>query len=400
MAQSKNIPDQIGDAIQDALEHQDFTKIQGMVQQGVDAAAKGIGEGISQAAETSRKMYKDYQAFQASRLTLDQEQQELARVSPSRFANPHSQKISGILMTIFGGLCSVGFGATWFVMLIGALMGASALVVPSWILLGLTGVSVGVTVAGGKRLGLVSRFSKYRRLIGASPSFSLTDLAGRSGRTVKGVAKDLAKMIKDGLFLQAHVDTDANTVFLTDSAYQEFQNNLEEEAKKKYRESVRQETVSKKERPLTDAEQETLRQGRQVLTQIKAVIPGLGSPDTEKKAQAICTIAESIFNRAEQDPDVIGNLDQMVDYYLPLTKKLLDTYTELAAQSLQSESISTSRHEIEDTLGTLVRAFTKLHNSLFQEMNLDVSSDISVLNAVLAQDGLTDDPFDKKAGNK
>ena len=61
-----------------------------------------------------------------------------------------------------------------------------------------------------------------------------------------------------------------------------------------------------------------------------------------------------------------------------------------------------SRHpkkEIEDTLDTLNQAFEKLLDSVFQDTAWDVSSDISVLHTLLAQEGLTDDDFAKMKKN-
>ena len=40
-------------------------------------------------------------------------------------------------------------------------------------------------------------------------------------------------------------------------------------------------------------------------------------------------------------------------------------------------------------------AFEKLLDSLFRDVATDVSSDITVLRTVLAQEGLTESPFDK-----
>ena len=51
--------------------------------------------------------------------------------------------------------------------------------------------------------------------------------------------------------------------------------------------------------------------------------------------------------------------------------------------------------EIEATLDTLNTAFEKLLDSLFQEKAWDISSDISVLNTMLAQEGLKDDGMKK-----
>ena len=54
------------------------------------------------------------------------------------------------------------------------------------------------------------------------------------------------------------------------------------------------------------------------------------------------------------------------------------------------------KNEIEDTLDTLNEAFAKLLDSVFQDTAWDVSSDISVLHTMLAQEGLTGNDFSKK----
>ena len=54
-----------------------------------------------------------------------------------------------------------------------------------------------------------------------------------------------------------------------------------------------------------------------------------------------------------------------------------------------------SKKEIEKTLDTLNRAFEKLLDDLFQETAWDVSTDISVLHTMLAQEGLTEDGLKK-----
>ena len=58
---------------------------------------------------------------------------------------------------------------------------------------------------------------------------------------------------------------------------------------------------------------------------------------------------------------------------------------------MQGENILASKKEIEATLDTLNLAFEKLLDDLFRDSAMDVSSDISVLNTLLAQEGLTED---------
>ena len=64
-------------------------------------------------------------------------------------------------------------------------------------------------------------------------------------------------------------------------------------------------------------------------------------------------------------------------------------------QPVQGENISASKREIEDTIDTLNVAFEKILDSIFRDTAWDVSTDISVLHTVLAQEGLTEDDFEK-----
>ena len=107
-------------------------------------------------------------------------------------------------------------------------------------------------------------------------------------------------------------------------------------------------------------------------------------------------IVRKIFERAEAHPEVIPDMKKLMDYYLPMTVKLLNAYADMDRQPVQGETIRKSKQEIDATLDTLNAAFEKLLDDLFQDAAIDVSSDISVLNTLLAQEGLTGSDFDLK----
>ena len=85
-----------------------------------------------------------------------------------------------------------------------------------------------------------------------------------------------------------------------------------------------------------------------------------------------------------------------MQYYLPITLKLVKAYREFGEQSIQGENITRVKTEIRDTLDTINIAFENLLDSLFQDDALDISTDISVLETMLAQEGLTGDTFHQK----
>ena len=84
-----------------------------------------------------------------------------------------------------------------------------------------------------------------------------------------------------------------------------------------------------------------------------------------------------------------------MNYYLPTTLKLVNTYKELDNLPVQGDNIINSKNEIKNSLDIINKAFENLLNELFKDIAFDVSSDISVLKTMFAQEGLTDSDFKK-----
>ena len=147
------------------------------------------------------------------------------------------------------------------------------------------------------------------------------------------------------------------------------------------------------------AVQEVLDKGNEFLDKIHRSNDAIPGEEISAKISRMELIVEKIFERAQKHPEIIPDLKKLMNYYLPMTVKLLDAYEEMDQQPVQGENIQASKKEIEDTLDTLNQAFEKLLDSVFQDTAWDVSSDISVLHTLLAQEGLTDDDFAKMKKN-
>ena len=145
--------------------------------------------------------------------------------------------------------------------------------------------------------------------------------------------------------------------------------------------------------------QEVLDKGNEFLDKIHRSNDAIPGMEISAKISRMELIVEKIFERAQKHPEIIPDLKKLMNYYLPMTVKLLDAYEEMDQQPVQGENIQASKKEIEDTLDTLNQAFEKLLDSVFQDTAWDVSSDISVLHTLLAQEGLTDDDFAKMKKN-
>ena len=131
--------------------------------------------------------------------------------------------------------------------------------------------------------------------------------------------------------------------------------------------------------------------GDEYIDKIRSCNDAIPGKEISAKISRMELLVDKIFDRVEQNPECVDDIRKLMDYYLPTTIKLLNAYEELDAQPVDGENIRASKAEIEATLDTLNVAFEKLLDSLFQDTAWDVSSDISVLNTMLAQEGLTED---------
>ena len=101
-----------------------------------------------------------------------------------------------------------------------------------------------------------------------------------------------------------------------------------------------------------------------------------------------------ILKRVEEHPSSAEDIKQLMKYYLPMTIKLLTAYAEMDEQQVKVENIDKSKHEIENVLDSLNDAFSKLLDDLYKDTAWDISSDVSVLNAMLKREGLKGNDFD------
>lgn len=101
------------------------------------------------------------------------------------------------------------------------------------------------------------------------------------------------------------------------------------------------------------------------------------------------TVSGKIFGYVKERPEKLPQIRRFMDYYLPTTLKLLRSYDELSRQGVNGENISGTMEKVEGMMGTIVSAFEKLLDSLFGEHALDISTDITVLDNLMAREGLT-----------
>ena len=104
-------------------------------------------------------------------------------------------------------------------------------------------------------------------------------------------------------------------------------------------------------------------------------------------------VTEKIIAAVVEKPAKLPQLRRFLNYYLPTTLKLLNAYDRMDASGVSGTNVDGAKGKIEDIMGTICKAFDKQLDGLYGEEALDISTDITVLENLLAQEGLGDSPF-------
>ena len=400
----------------------------------------------------SGDQYRNRRPYQTWTTQARQEAADRIRVNMEKTHSEHAQekntslvpvkapgRVSGTVMKWVGYSCSGMFGLSLAILgAVGAATGVS-LAVPVSILGVLFAGSLGLGIGGKKRLELAQRFRKYVSVLGNRTYCMVEELADSVGESSKFVRKDLKKMIRQGFFPQGYLDQKETCLITDKQTYQQYQDAQQSyEARKKAAQQSKDpgrrdgdgqyfETAFDSESSggsenaaakrsgtnqngaasghFADSDiradldpkcAELIAQGRSYIRHIHECNDRIPDEAMSEKLARLEVVVTRIFTEAERNPEIVDDLKKMMSYYLPTTKKLLDAYCNLNEQPVGGQNIDTMKKEIEETLDTLNSAFEKLLDDLFEEQAWDISSDISVLNTMLAQEGLTGNQFERK----
>ena len=100
-------------------------------------------------------------------------------------------------------------------------------------------------------------------------------------------------------------------------------------------------------------------------------------------------VTGKIIDHVVEHPRKKSQITRFLNYYLPTTLKLLNAYDRMDAAGISGVNIDGTKGKIETMMDTVVAAFDKQLDALFGDVALDISTDITVMENLLAQEGLS-----------
>lgn len=320
---------------------------------------------------------------------------------PALYEKMTGVRVKGLLMSVTGGILASGMGLGCLVLgIFGTVAKMNSIVAG-----GIGFLAAGAVIGGGflaagvSRLGSLNRFQRYQQTLGDHTYSNFEQLSIAVDKPVDFVKKDIKKMIARGWFRQGHIDNQETCLITSNETYRQYtvtQNALEQRTQEEQKKQAEADWLRQNTAPEV---QEILDKGNDYLKKLGECNDAIPGEMISAKISRMELIVKRILERAQEHPEIVPDLKKMMSYYLPITVKLLNAYVDMDKQPVQGENIQNSKKEIEESLDTLNLAFEKLLDSIFEDTAMDVSSDISVLHTLLAQEGLTEDDFEKMKQN-
>ena len=132
-------------------------------------------------------------------------------------------------------------------------------------------------------------------------------------------------------------------------------------------------------------------EGREALRRLREANKALTDAEITRQLDRMEHAGSKIFETLERTPRQAMQVRKFMNYYLPVTVKLLDQYRMLEDTGLDGEHIAKSKTAVENSLSMIADAFEKQLDNLYRDTQLDITSDIQVLETMMAAEGLTKD---------
>ena len=144
-------------------------------------------------------------------------------------------------------------------------------------------------------------------------------------------------------------------------------------------------------KPLTEEEKalaELKAERDKALSEMRRLNDAIADPTISAQIDHLEDVTGKIFDVVAEKPAKRPQIRRFLQYYLPTTLKILNAYDRMGGAGIEGENISATKEKVEGMMTTICTAFDKQLDALYGEEALDISTDITVMEQMLAREGL------------
>ena len=383
-----DIGEKIKNAVQDAVESGNFGQMNYVVKDTIDCAMDEVRRQVSQAHD---------QLIKFNRENIRPERTERQKKLPAAYIYKRG-RVSGILLTVFGSIGTGIFGFLAFLILVAALVTWNLSGIGATLILAVPGVfSAGLLRKGCSLRARLQRAERYLKLTGEKMYMEIRELAARTGQSVRRVRKDLRSMLNAGIFPQGHMDLQETVFVLDDETWEQYLS-LQREWEKKQLQQEAGQTAVFQDSPEEEIPEEIRieHEGREHMDRLRQLNLEIAGETISNKLYQLDYLLQRIFAVLKEHPEKCPQMRKFMDYYLPTTVKLVESYADFDKAGIRGENIMSAKTEIEKTLDTINQAFAKLLDDMYQTAAFEAAADAKALKTILMQDGYMKSEFSER----
>lgn len=138
---------------------------------------------------------------------------------------------------------------------------------------------------------------------------------------------------------------------------------------------------------ITFEDKEALRKAQDMVKNIRDISTKLESSNLIKNTKEICNTSDKIINTAIEKPEKIRKIRNFLNYYLPVTYRILERYDEIENQKLNTSETRKFMNSVEDMIVKIKQAFEQQLSNIYQTEMIDTDAELKVFESMLKSDG-------------
>ncbi len=127
--------------------------------------------------------------------------------------------------------------------------------------------------------------------------------------------------------------------------------------------------------------------GRKQIQEIHKLNDSIPDPILSEQMDRLESYASRIFEILEEQPGKAQRCKKFLNYYMPTTIKLLTTYQKWQDHQEIEGNVTNTLDQIVGIMETIVRAFGRQLDNMYEDEAMDVNAEITVLDAMLKAEG-------------
>lgn len=230
-----------------------------------------------------------------------------------------------------------------------------------------------------------TRFDAYIEFLGFKSMEYIEDIALYSKKKEDAVTKDLNRAIKKKLIPQGHFSRNNLVFMVSDKVYDKYMDKpavfdryFQKQLEERHRVKARTKRIN-----------EIMETGEQYIQKLNDFRTIVADKTISHKIEHMSNIVSMIFHEIDVEPNQVNSLGIFLNYFLPTTEKLLDTYISITEKKVVVPNLAAAKKEIEDSLNTITRSYEAILEKLYEECEMDISSDISAMELMMKKEGLS-----------